>query len=218
LAIKGEKVRLRPLESGDLQILAQWRNENSEFFFSTWPIAQSEQAGWYQKYLQSGRERQFMIEAEMTVSTKADNLQQGTSKLTWITIGTLALLNISHHNQSAELGRVLIGDKRYAGKGYMEAAIEVLIHFAFNEANMNRVYVEFFAGNEAAQNLYKSCGFWREGRLWQSVWKNGAFRNTEIWAILRNMPTWEEVEKSRIEMTDLFRVGKLPSEQGVVND
>lgn len=176
-------MRLRPLESGDLALLAQWRNDNAEHFFSVWPIAQSEQPGWYQKYLGSGRERQFMVEVEGNLSTK-----QEASKLAWITVGTLALLNINHHNQSAELGRVLMGDKRYEGKGHMADAIRALVKFAFEEANLNRLYVEFFADNKEAKQLYKACGFQREGTLWQSVWKAGKLQNTELWATLREIP------------------------------
>lgn len=181
--IQGEKVRLRPLESADLQLLALWRNENSEHFFSTWPIAQSEQSGWYQKYLASGRERQFMVEVQGAISTKNE-----ASKLAWLTVGTLALVNINHHNQSAELGRVLLGDKRYEKNGYMADAIRALVKFAFEEANLNRIYCEFFSENKEARQLYKTCGFWREGTLWQSVWKGGKFQNTQLWAILRDMP------------------------------
>lgn len=170
------------MESGDLQVLAQWRNDNADNFFSVWPIAQSEQAGWYQKYLGSGRERQFMVEIEQAGSTK-----QEASALRWITIGTLSLLNINHHNQTAELGRVMLGDKRFEKNGYMSGAIKALLKFAFEEANLNRVYCEFFADNKEAKNLYKSCGFQREGTFWQSVYKNGQFKNTEMWAILRNL-------------------------------
>ena len=53
-------------------------------------------------------------------------------------IGNCSLHKIDNKNRSAELG-ILIGEKDYWGKGFGTDAVRVLLRFAFNEANLNRV-------------------------------------------------------------------------------
>lgn len=173
----GKRVRLRLLESGDLRAIAEWRNkpEIADNFFSSWPIALSEQQYWHQKYLQTANDRMFII--EITIQVKDAKM--------WQPIGTLSLCNINYRNQVAELGRVMLGDKKHEKQGYMSEAIKLLLDFAFDAININRVYVETFEENRKAIALYEGCGFKKEGLMRQAVWKAGNHRNLYLMSILR---------------------------------
>lgn len=166
----GENVRLRLLEKGDLETVARWRNEPrvSRQFFGCWPFALSEQERWYDAYLSDRTQRMWIIE---TPHGQA--------------IGTMALLNIDQHNQSAEIGRVLIGDSNHLAADCASEALQLLVSFAFLEANLHRLYVHVLQGNEAAMALYEGCGFHLEGVLREAVWKAGQRMDIAVMAMLR---------------------------------
>lgn len=166
----GEQVRLRLLERDDLEMAAIWRNDPrvAGQFFGCWPFALSEQEAWYDAYLTDPTQRMFIIE-----STHGHR------------IGCLALVNIDHRNQSAELGRVLIGDQNSLAVGCAEEGVRLLVAFAFEEVNLRRISVRVLAGNEPALALYKSCGFQLEGTLRGAVWKRGVFEDVASLALLR---------------------------------
>jgi len=168
--ILGERVRLRLLEKSDLERVAYWRNEPrvASQFFGCWPFAVSEQETWYAGYVKDATQRMWIVETA-----------QGAA------IGTLALVNIDHHNQNAELGRVLIGDQNHLGAECAAEAVRLLVDFAFCEANLHRIEVRVLCGNEAALALYGGCGFLEEGRLREAVWKRGGFQDIVIMAKIR---------------------------------
>jgi len=168
------------MEAADLKLMVAWRNQPdiARNFFNCWPIAYSEQPRWYERYLTSPAERQFMIDLKLTIKDKKPEEPNRT-------IGTLALVDISHQHQSAELGRVLLADSQYRGKRYMEEAIGLIKGFAFDDVNLHRLFVSVFADNDKAVNLYKRCGFIGEGILRDHVWKGGRFRDVAILSVLR---------------------------------
>lgn len=57
-----------------------------------------------------------------------------------------------------------IGERDYWGKGYGTDAINVLLRFAFEELNLNRVTLNVFEYNERAIKAYEKLGFQHEGR------------------------------------------------------
>ena len=166
----GEKVRLRLLEREDIEMIARWRNDPriSRQFFGIWPLPISEQERWYEGYLTDPTERMWIIETP-----------QGQA------IGTMALLHIDHRNQSAEIGRVLIGDSNHLAAECASEALQLLATFAFLEANLNRLYVHVLQGNESAIKLYEGSGFQQEGILRRAVWKSGQFLDVIEMAMLR---------------------------------
>ncbi len=168
--IHGKKVQIRLLEASDLEQIAKWRNQSrvAKWFFNAMPFALSEQERWYQGYLNDPAQRMFIVE----------NLEGGP-------IGTLALVNIDQRNQSAELGRIVIGEDDYLGNGFCGDAIRALLRFSFNEMNLNRVYAEVLGDNDTALALYERCGFKREGIKRNAIFKAGMFQNISIVAVLR---------------------------------
>ncbi len=166
-----EKVLLLPLERGDLQMVAGWRNDPAvrPFFFSPLPISLSGQDRWYDAYLSRGDSLIFIV------------VPQRQEKR----VGMVGLDRIDHRNQSAEYGRMLIADPADRRKGYARDATLTLLHYAFAYLNLNRIYLRVFAENASAVHLYESCGFKREGIERESIFSNSHFHDILLMAMLR---------------------------------
>ncbi len=177
------------VESADLALLAQWRNRNLDSFFGAWPLAVSEQQNWYQRYLGSGRERLFIIEVMKPMDVK-EKKSEG-----WFPVGTIGLCSVSAHNQSAEIARVLIADKDDRKKGYMGEALDVLTCFAFEELNLNRLWLETFLADKELIKFYQDAGFQVDGVKRQAVWKSGKFRDVAIMSLLKGEWNDEPIAK-----------------------
>lgn len=169
--LMSKRIFLRPLESFDLENLANWRNkpEIHQQFFNLFPIAMSAQQSWYEDLLKKPNTKLFVIQTKDT--NKA--------------IGTIGFFNINWKDQSAELGNVLIGEQEHRGCGFGKEAARIMIHFAFTEMNLNRIYLYMYTSNTIAVNIYNSIGFRSEGVLREAHFHGGVFQDVCMMALLR---------------------------------
>ena len=93
-------------------------------------------------------------------------------------IGGCSINKLSVKNRNCTIG-IMIGDKDYWSKGYGSDALKVLIKFIFEELNMNKIKLSFFAFNERAKACYKKVGFKEEGILKDEIFRDGKY-NGEI--------------------------------------
>ena len=96
---------------------------------------------WWEKIRQSKRDRLFALEDE--------NGQL---------IGDLELANICWQGREAEL-RIRIGEKAYWNKGYGTLAVQQMVDYAFNELNLDRLYLRVYTFNIRAIKCYQKIGF-----------------------------------------------------------
>ena len=87
------------------------------------------------------------------------------------------------YEKSAELGYWL--GKPYWGQGIMTQAIPEICRLAFSQLDIVRIYAEPFAHNIGSCRALEKAGFVLEGRLHKSVYKNGAFYDSCIYALVR---------------------------------
>ncbi len=90
-------------------------------------------------------------------------------------IGVESIMKIDWYNRHGELG-IFIGDKRYWGLGYGTEAIILLLDYAFNILNLNKIYLRVIEYNVRAIRAYKKIGFRVVGRL-----RNHRFRWERYW-------------------------------------
>lgn len=178
MQLRDGDVTLRPLEEDDLVLLARWRNESSEWFFSSHPLAISEQKAWYARYLASGNERMYIIEhlEEVRPGQRINHR-----------VGALALVGIDSLHRRAEVGRVVMDSSR-TNKGYATAGLNLLCTLAFEGLNLRRLYVEVLAKNDLAIWLYEKVGFVKEGTMREHVWKDGVYQDVLVMGKLRDEP------------------------------
>lgn len=168
--IEGRKVRLRAWEREDARRGHQWRNDPEVMCFL---------AG---RYPISLAEEERIIEGFATPSPDALRLAMETKD--GVHIGSIGLGRIERENRTAELG-IMIGEKDHWDKGYGTDAVCTLLDFAFNQMNLNRVWLRVHELNARAMACYRKCGFREEGRLRSHFYWEGRYCDEVVMGILR---------------------------------
>ena len=99
-------------------------------------------------------------------------------------VGGISLHGVNHLNQRCTYG-IYVG-KEHWGKGYAKEATELILEYAFQELNLNRIHLEVFAFNERAITLYEKLGFKKEGTLREHLFREGKFHDTHIMSLLKS--------------------------------
>jgi len=100
-------------------------------------------------------------------------------------LGFVALHSIEWNNRRATLA-IGIGDKANQCNGYGSEAIQLILDYAFNELNLNRVGLDVISNNETAIQCYKKNGFTLEGTAREAVLRNGQKLNLIYMGILED--------------------------------
>ncbi|KAJ6780210.1 hypothetical protein PWT90_01937 [Aphanocladium album] len=107
-------------------------------------------------------------------------------------VGTLTLRapdSTEFQHGNTELG---IGiHKDFQGQGYGTEALNWVMDWAFNYANMHRLGLAVYEWNDAAFGLYKKVGFREEGRRREALYKTGRRWDVIIMSILA--PEWRQL-------------------------
>ncbi|MGI6173214.1 MAG: GNAT family N-acetyltransferase [Christensenellales bacterium] len=98
-------------------------------------------------------------------------------------IGQCNLLSVDFLSRSAELAIVLCPDAQGTGIGF--EAVKLLLSYAFDTLNLNRVWLKVWDDNERAIRCYQKAGFRIEGTLREDGYREGRFRDRLIMGILR---------------------------------
>lgn len=155
----------------DTAKIVKWRNTPSvvdNFIFRT-PLTEEAHLQWYKNKILTGQVAQFVI----------------TDNETGEDVGSVYLRDIDKDNRKCEYG-IFIGEESCRGKGLGTAAARLILSYAFEELNMNRVFLRVFAKNKAAINSYKHAGFRVEGIFKQDVIIDGTAYDMVFMAILKS--------------------------------
>lgn len=169
---EGANIKLRALTKEDAKVSWVWRNNpDMRYFYSGHPffINIEKEEAWIAKVSTSDIPlTSFGIEELKTNSL----------------IGMVFLKDINLINRSAEFA-IFIGAENVKGKGYATEATSKAIDFAFDNLNLNRVFLKVQEDNNSAIRLYEKCKFKKEGVLRESVYKNGNYLNEIVMSILK---------------------------------
>jgi RimJ/RimL family protein N-acetyltransferase len=173
----GPKVYLRPLERADAPALVPWFNDPEvvRTLARYRPLNLQEEEAWLERTQGSEHDLGLGIVCRAT-----DEL-----------IGGTGLHQMDFKNRHAAFG-ILIGKKENWGKGYGTEATGLLIQYAFDTLNLNRVWLHVYEFNERGIRAYEKVGFRREGVLRQDCYREGRYWNTIVMGILRE--EWEAVQ------------------------
>lgn len=103
-------------------------------------------------------------------------------------IGVTGLHQMDFTNRHASFG-IALGNKSVWNHGYGTEATALMVQYAFDTLNMNRVWLRVFEYNVAGIKTYEKVGFQREGVLRQEVYREGRYWDAIVMAILRG--EWE---------------------------
>ena len=98
-------------------------------------------------------------------------------------LGTVSLKDVDLTNNNAEFAITL--RKKAQGKGIAHLATDMVLHKAFFEYGLHRVYLSVLANNAAAIRLYERCGFILEGEFRGHIFSDGQYANWKWYGILK---------------------------------
>ena len=173
----GTKVYLRPLEREDAPLLQPWFNdpEVARNLLRHRPLSLREEEAFLEQIGRSEHDLALGIVVRAT-----DQL-----------IGSTGFHHINSKDRHCSFG-ICIGEKGEWGKGYGTEATALMVQYAFDTLNLNRVWLHVHEFNARGVRAYEKAGFKREGVLRQSCYREGRYWDTIVMAILRD--EWEAVQ------------------------
>jgi len=168
--LKGSRVILRAVERDDIKRLHAL-GQNVELVLAgdgTWqpmPLAAFEKE--FEKRLDDQERSAFVIEADGNV------------------IGDIGLHSRDRRSHVSSFG-VAIYDPEYLGKGYGREAIALLLGWAFDIQNYERIWLTTWSTNERAIRCYRAVGFVEEGRMRRHIFVDGQHVDTLVMGLLRS--------------------------------
>lgn len=135
---------LRPLQEADIEYLRCWRNDPAQtrFLRPIGHITAEMQKKWFEKYLENPDEVTFAI-----VETRVLNR----------IIGSIALYDFTE--DSAEIGKIQIGDPEAHGCGYGSLSISMALQIAFSELGKKRITASVNRNNIPSYRSFQKVGF-----------------------------------------------------------
>lgn len=178
----GKKVYLRALEPADLEgDYFQWLNdpEVTRFMESgLFPNSREKM----ERYLSlaSNREENVIL---AIIDKKSDQH-----------IGNVRLGPIHWIHRVSNFG-IMIGNKKFWGKGYGAEATRLMAEYAFTRLNLNKINLGVVAEHQAAVEAYKRVGFKKEGLARSQFHDQGKYLDCLYMGLLRK--EFESASKSR---------------------
>ncbi|MDG1336932.1 MAG: GNAT family protein [Tateyamaria sp.] len=140
-------------------------------------------------------------------SWAADHLTRKafTNRVYWaqrsVTSGTALPLFMFRRNDDALIGAITLDNIRrgpaqagtlgywtgasFARQGYMQEAIQAVVHYAFTRVDLSRIEAACLPENVASRGLLESCGFKYEGVAQSYLQISGRWRTHVLYAALR---------------------------------
>ena len=165
--LRGARVVLRPLATGDLRRCVKWFSDPqvTQFLGRNAPVTLAEEERWFRDYLRRADEQIFAIEVEGKH------------------VGNLGLHKVDRVHRKADLG-IVIGEPTYWSRGYGSEALRAALAYGFDHLGLNKVSLDVLEDNVRALRSYEKCGFVREGVHREDVFKDGRFLNVVRMSIL----------------------------------
>ncbi|MBX3493257.1 MAG: GNAT family N-acetyltransferase [Parvibaculum sp.] len=178
--ILGEGVYLRTPQPGDYAAWAQLR-ENSRDFLTPWEPTWAQddltRTAWRRRLRRYIREIREDHAYPFFIFREQDEALVGGCTLSGVQRGV---------QQSCTLG-YWAGEK-YAGQGYVTAAVRALVPYVFEELKLHRLQAACLPENERSRAVLRKCGFTEEGHARGYLRINGMWRDHVVFAILRDDP------------------------------
>jgi|WetSurMetagenome_2_1015567.scaffolds.fasta_scaffold656669_2 diamine N-acetyltransferase len=175
--LRGKRIVLRAARKKDAKCLVEFMNDGEVTLgiCQYLPVSDIEEEAWL---------------ADMLIRRKDSDIFFVICLKNGKIIGSCGLHKVNHKDQNAEL-TVVIGKKDMWGKGYGVETGKLLIEYAFNQLNLQRLYTGAYAFNKKSLVFLKKLGFIREGRQRKAIYKNGGFHDTLLFGLLK-----EEYERT----------------------
>jgi [ribosomal protein S5]-alanine N-acetyltransferase len=169
----GDQIYLRPLEPSDLnERYLGWLNdaEVSRYMESgVFPQSKAQLEKFYQQVVQSSNQVMLAI-ADRASDEHIGNVKLG--PIHWI-------------YRKATLG-IMLGEKRFWGRGIGKEVLRLIVEYAFDRLNLEKVELGVIADHLAAVRCYEQAQFRIEGRMRNGVFCEGQYKDSLWMGLLRS--------------------------------
>jgi len=168
--LTGEKIYLRPFRSGDEQMIARIENhpDPRRTLFYALPTTPGQQQEKLSRLL---NDPSTII---LIMCRNSDDLA----------IGQTAFFRIDWISRAAVF-YIAIAEAENWSKGYGSEATRLMVNYAFQTLNLNRIQLHVAIENEAGVKSYQRAGFIIEGTLRQAMFHQGLYCDFYVMGILR---------------------------------
>lgn len=173
MMLQGKRIRLRALESSDLEFLYRLENNSDIWEISGTLAPYSKQV--LQNYLKNAH--RDIYEVKQLRLAICDNH----SKL----IGLIDLFDFDPKNRRVGLG-IVIANVEDRNKGYGAEAIDLLCEYAFGVLEVRQVYANVGEENKASIQLFKKLNFELAGIKKDWILYQGKFKNEFFFQRIRS--------------------------------
>jgi RimJ/RimL family protein N-acetyltransferase len=182
--LTGKTCQLRPLSRSDMPKFLAWRQNRSlrqAVLGYRFPVTAEMEANWFESILNEQSQRIAFFSIDVTADQHA---QRNGIAADEEVIGFCRLTDIDWISRHAELG-IMVGDVTLHGRGIGAEATALLCRYAFNDLNLERVWLQVADSNEPAKRLYGRLGFKEEGRLRRHAFVGGKYHDLIVMGLLR---------------------------------
>lgn len=172
--VVGENVLIRPVEQQDLPLILNWSRlyDLQQLFSFTTDFTHYDDI---KNQLNTGNPKSFPDSFYFSVVEKDEKN----------TIGGCMLTEIDYANKNC-LCSLYIGDEKMRSKGFGIEGVNLLLEFAFNRIDMNRVGCWVSDFNKHALKSFKKCGFKVEGIMREGAYRSGRYYDVYYMGILKS--------------------------------
>ncbi len=169
--LKGPRVVLRPIKLSDAPDYVRWFKDKEVVQYLGNKLLNIKEKGVRDYFLKMAKSKDRYLWAIV-----ADGGQH---------IGNISCL-LEQKDKRVGLG-IVIGDKRYWGRGFGPECWEVVANYIFRKLNFNRLQLTVLTTNSRAVKAYQKVGFKKEGVLRENIyaWVGKKFCDEYVMSILR---------------------------------
>lgn len=171
--IQGKNVALRALSEDDVT------NSGWYGWFNDAETTQFMQQHYFPNTLQ--KQRKYFQDAILGAADKIQLgiLPKGEKQI----VGVISLDNIDFLNRKADLS-IIIGEKKFLGKGVGTEAVTLLLGHAFGKLSLHKIGLGVLSKHTAAIHSYEKAGFVIEGILKDEILLDGQYHDVTKMRIL----------------------------------
>lgn len=168
--LSGKKIFLRAYKEGDETMVARIENhpDARQTLFYAFPTTIEQQK---EKILNN-------VKDSNTVLFTICRIEDGEA------IGQTALFRVDWVGRMATF-YIGIADKENWSKGYGSETVAMMMEYAFQTLNLNRIQLHVAVENEGAVKVYQRTGFQIEGTLREAMFHNGHYSDFYVMGILK---------------------------------
>jgi diamine N-acetyltransferase len=174
--LAGNRVRLRALEPGDVDLLYTWENDTSIWEVSNTlaPFSRFQ----LEEYVLNARNdifaaRQLRLMIDLIEPQKNEK-----------SIGTIDLFDFEPFHYRAGVGILVRED--YQKNGFAREALEILISYAFGNLRLHQLYCNISTENTTSLHLFEKLGFKRCGIKKDWIYQQDKWKDEWMYQLIDN--------------------------------